>query len=69
MKREILTIKRHVSGCCPGNDDFPEDVYKSRTSIHARSRDIKREHRFVRRHVRRDLKLAMPSYLEEAHAI
>lgn len=50
MKREILQHKRykHVSGCCPGHDSFPDDHYNSRRSFHARSRDKKREHRYAR---------------------
>lgn len=51
MKREILTIKRKkmINGCCPGHDDWPSEAYKSNRSKKARSRDKKKEHRFVRR--------------------
>jgi hypothetical protein len=51
MKREILDAKRglHISGCCPGHDDFPIDSYRNRRSKHARSRDKKNEHKYVRR--------------------
>ena len=49
MKREILTMKRYVSDCCPGHDKFPNDTYRNRRSIHARARDKAKEHRYVRR--------------------
>lgn len=54
MKREIADIKRleHVNGCCPGHDDFPNDVYSNNRSKKARSRDKKLEHRYVR-HLKR----------------
>ena len=50
MKRDILLVKRgkHVSGCCPGHDTFPDDTYKNHRSIHARSRDKKLEHQVAR---------------------
>lgn len=51
MRREIERIKlrKHVSGCCPGHDDFPIETYSSNRSKRARSRDKKKEHRFARR--------------------
>lgn len=55
MKREILKLKRHVCGCCPGHDDYPNESYKSSRSKHARSRDIKKEHRHARRVQRQNL--------------
>lgn len=55
MKREILTKKRHVCGCCPGHDTFPGDTYRNRTSKHARSRDKKVEHQHVRAIVKREI--------------
>lgn len=56
MKREIIDVKGHkVCDCCPGHDQFPNDTYKNNRSVRARSRDIKREHRFVRRKVKLNL--------------
>jgi len=54
MRREIENIKspRQLDACCPGHDDWPNDVYRNRRSIRARARDIKREHRFARRVLR-----------------
>lgn len=51
MKRELKDIKRlnMVNGCCPGHDVFPNETYKNRRSKKARSRGIKKEHRYVRR--------------------
>lgn len=51
MKREILTFRRmkHVSGCCPGHDDYPTEKYRNNRSTRARSRDKKKEHRHARR--------------------
>lgn len=65
MRRELFTYKmaKYVSGCCPGHDDFPCETYSSRRSKRARSRDIKKEHRYVRKLQRRELKqiiLALP---------
>jgi hypothetical protein len=50
MKREILLTKRmkHVSGCCPGHDTFPNDTYASRRSKKARARDKQAEHQAAR---------------------
>jgi hypothetical protein len=54
MKREIEQLKgpRRLDQCCPGHDDWPNDVYRNRRSVRARPRDIKREHRYVRRVIR-----------------
>lgn len=49
MKREILNHKRNVSGCCPGHDKFPDDKYRGRLSVKARSRGKAIEHRVARR--------------------
>jgi hypothetical protein len=51
MRREILQHKRMkiISGCCPGHDDWPRETYRGKRSKHARSRDIKKEHRYARR--------------------
>lgn len=49
MKREILSVHLNICGCCPGHDTWPDDVYANRRSVRARSRDIAREHRVVRR--------------------
>jgi hypothetical protein len=48
MKREIFLLIR-VDQCCPGHDDWPNQTYKNNRSKRARSNDIKKEHRFVRR--------------------
>lgn len=50
MKRDILATKRmkHISGCCPGHDQFPTETYGSRRSKRARSRDKAIEHRVAR---------------------
>ncbi len=55
MKREITTHRPHVSGCCPGHDEFPNDSYRNRRSKKARARDIKREHKAARSIARRKL--------------
>lgn len=52
MKRMLLTLRRGDCGCCPGHDKYPCETYRNRRSKKARSRDIKREHRLVRRTVR-----------------
>lgn len=51
MKRELteITHLKHVSGCCPGHDDFPCETYKNRRSKKRRAKDKAREHRYVRR--------------------
>lgn len=51
MRREIETAKlrRNISGCCPGHDDYPNQSYKNRRSKAARSEGIKKEHRAFRR--------------------
>lgn len=52
MKRMLLTLRRGDCGCCPGHDKFPCETYRNRRSKKARSRDIKCEHRYVRRTLR-----------------
>lgn len=60
MKREIISMMGHsVCNCCPGHDQFPNDTYKNNRSKRARSRDIKVEHRFVRRKVKMDIQSSM----------
>lgn len=56
MKREILNHKLGgiISGCCPGHDDWPIETYRNRRSKAARSRDIRREHKYVRTLARRE---------------
>jgi hypothetical protein len=51
MKREIFTFQQghNITGCCPGHDTWPNDTYRSNRSKRARARDIKKEHRYVRR--------------------
>jgi hypothetical protein len=49
MKREIFEINRYASSCCPGHDKWPNEKYSSNRSTRARSRDIAKEHRYVRR--------------------
>jgi hypothetical protein len=51
MRRDIARIDGALrgSGCCPGHDTWPSGAYRGRRSIRARARDIKREHRYVRR--------------------
>lgn len=51
MKRDILTIRRRkmINGCCPAHDDWPSETYRNRASVHTRSRDKKKEHRYFRR--------------------
>lgn len=51
MKREIVEITR-PGWCCPGHDKYPGDTYRSNRSKRARARDIKKEHRHVRRVVK-----------------
>lgn len=48
MKRQILSLKRKVCGCCPGHDVYPDETYSSRRSKKARSRDKKAEHQHAR---------------------
>ncbi|ANA49246.1 hypothetical protein PMW_121 [Pseudomonas phage phiPMW] len=55
MKREVKDLMR-VYQCCPGHDDWPCDTYKNRRSKKARSRDIAKEHRYVRRVKKQNLK-------------
>ena len=59
MRREIKEVKleRNVSGCCPGHDDYPVETYKNRRSKKARSRDKKKEHRYVRRVLNRSIEV------------
>jgi len=49
VKRQILEIEPHPSDCCPGHDKWPNETYRNRRSKKARSRDKKKEHRYVRR--------------------
>lgn len=49
MKRELLDITHYKSGCCPGHDIFSSDTYNNNRSKRAKSRDKKKEHRYVRR--------------------
>lgn len=57
MRRELFNYKRSkfVSGCCPGHDDYPGETYSSNRSKRARSRDIAKEHQFVRTLQKRQL--------------
>jgi hypothetical protein len=55
MKREILNHQRHVSACCPGHDKYPCETYKNSRSKRARSRDMAKEHRWVRRRTKQTL--------------
>jgi len=55
MKRLILTFNRRVSGCCPGHDNYPNEKYKNNLSTKARSRHIKKEHKYVRTLQEREL--------------
>ncbi|EBQ4063370.1 hypothetical protein BA096_01305 [Salmonella enterica] len=48
MKREINDVT-NPGHCCPGHDTYPADTFSSKRSKHARARDIKKEHRHVRR--------------------
>jgi hypothetical protein len=54
MKREIITRKRGCCGCCPGHDQYPAETYNTRTSLHARSRDKKKEHQHARALAKRE---------------
>lgn len=54
MKRELKKLK-HVESCCPGHDDWPDQTYKNKRSKRARSQDKKKEHKYVRTLVGRNL--------------
>ena len=58
MRRQIrdLLPGYKVGNCCPVHDAFPSDTYKSKRSKHARARDKKVEHQYVRTILKRDLK-------------
>jgi hypothetical protein len=56
MKREIITRKRQVSGCCPGHDTYPSEAYKSRKSVHALSRSKVKERQHARTLAKRELR-------------
>ena len=68
MKRELKYIKRvrHVNGCCPGHDDFPDEAYRNRKSKRARSKGKKREHRYVRR-IRKHMLARLWRYVDNRH--
>jgi hypothetical protein len=57
MKREIFLNKRmkYVNGCCPGQDDWPNETYRNRRSIKAHSRDKKKEHQYARTLIKRNM--------------
>jgi hypothetical protein len=55
MKREIITRKRGVCGCCPGHDQYPAETYGSRRSVKARARDKKKEHQHARTIAKREV--------------
>lgn len=55
MKREIKLLKRGVSGCCPGHDDYPNDTYKTHASRKARSKHKTVEHKHVRTIIKRQI--------------
>jgi hypothetical protein len=69
MKREILSAKRNVCGCCPGHDDYPNETYRNRRSKKARARDKKLEHQHIRsinkRYVRNLQSILESSYIEK----
>ena len=50
MKREISLVAGALkdSRCCPGHEMWPCETYANRRSKRARSRDKKREHRYAR---------------------
>lgn len=48
MKREIKQLKVIEHPCCPGHDTWPTECYGNNRSKKARSRDKKKEHKFVR---------------------
>jgi hypothetical protein len=56
MKREILTKRRDVSGCCPGHDQYPAETYRNNRSVRARARDKKLEHQHARTLGKRELR-------------
>lgn len=58
MKRELFLVKirKHVNGCCPGHDDFPNETYRSSRSKKARARDKKLEHQYARSLIKRKLR-------------
>ena len=55
MKREITLLKRGVSGCCPGHDDYTNDTYKTHTSRRARSKHKTVEHKHARTIIKRQI--------------
>jgi hypothetical protein len=55
MKREIRQLVSNMDDCCPGHDSYPSDTYSSRRSKKARSKGIKREHKYVRHLVKQEL--------------
>jgi hypothetical protein len=48
VKRELKQLQPKQDECCPGHDVWPNDTYKNRRSKKARSRDKKKEHKYVR---------------------
>jgi len=57
MKREYKDIHllKQLNWCCPGHDTYPCDTYRNNKSKRARSRDKKKEHRYVRRYKRQNM--------------
>lgn len=55
MKRELKQLQPRQDECCPGHDTWPNETYGNRRSKKARSRGIKREHKYVRTLAKRAL--------------
>lgn len=55
MKREIKTLLPKCDGCCPGHDQYPNDVYKNNRSKKQRAIFIAKEHRHFRRNLKQNI--------------
>lgn len=64
MKRELLTLRRGDSGCCPGHDTFPDHAYANRRSQRARRRDRRIENQLVRTLRKRALRKEVNTILD-----
>lgn len=60
MKRELKQLQPRQDECCPNHDAWPTECYKNNRSKKARSRDKKKEHKYVRTLVRRLLYKLIP---------
>lgn len=56
LKRELKQLQPRQFECCPGHDKWPCETYKNNRSKKQRSKDKKREHKYIRTLAKRILR-------------